>query len=310
MRFLRGDDGCGPLLELDQIRRQLKLGQPVDEGPATIAVAQIVGTAGRARDFDGCFRPVHAALRKRIDEIAEANSPTLDEGIEVVRIDRAYFVVDGHKRVALARRANREYLDARVAHLPSPYAFDADVEAEAIERTAREGELRRHSGLAEVVPDVRFALTDVAAYGELLVAVQSYAYDRVLATGRALTPSESARLWYDDKYLPTVRTGQEAAADLLESMTDADIFLALHRQQRAAWGTECGEPECVADMLLADQRRAALAARSSLDRVLRRDAGSRPSTAVVLPLRDSDLRADGSRPPHSNLEKAAGGTTT
>lgn len=202
-------------------------------------------------------------------------------------MDRAYFVIDGHKRVALARRTNREYLDARVAHLPSPYKFDADVEAEAIERTARESEFRRHSGLVEAVPGARFALTDISAYGELLVAVQSYAYDRVLATDRALNRSESARLWYDDKYLPTGRIGQDAAAGLLEAMTDSDIFLALHRQERAAWGSECGDSECIADMLVAEQRRAALAARSPLDRVLLRESGPQ-GTALVLPLRDDD----------------------
>jgi len=283
MRLPVANHDCGPLLELGQIQRQLRLGPSVYEGDATIAVAQIIGTVGRARDFDGCFHPVHAALRKRIDEIAEASPTTLDEPIEVVRVDRAYFVADGHKRVAIARRTDREFIDARVNHMPSPYALTAQVEEEAIERTAREGEFRRHSGLAAACPDVRFALTDVTAYGELLIAVQSYAFDRVVALGRALTPAEAATLWYEDKYLPTVARGQEAAGGLLDEITDADIFLALHRQERASWGGECEDPECIADMLLAEQRRAAAAARSPIDRVLNRDP--RPKApAVILPM--------------------------
>jgi hypothetical protein len=283
MRLPVANHDCGPLLELGQIQRQLRLGPSVYEGDATIAVAQIIGTVGRARDFDGCFQPVHAALRKRIDEIAEASPTTLDEPIDVVRVDRAYFVADGHKRVAIARRTDREFIDARVNHMPSPYALTAQVEEEAIERTAREGEFRRHSGLAAAYPDVRFALTDVTAYGELLIAVQSYAFDRVVALGRALSPAEAAKLWYEEKYLPTVASGQEAAGGLLETITDADIFLALHRQERASWGGECDDAECVADMLLAEQRRVAAAARSPLDRVLNRDP--RPKApAVILPM--------------------------
>ncbi|MDQ4035039.1 MAG: hypothetical protein M3153_03840 [Chloroflexota bacterium] len=286
MRLPGTNHDCGPLLELGQIQRQLRLSPAVTEGEATIPLAQIIGTVGRGRDFDGCFQPLHPALRKRIDEIVQASPASLDEPIEVVRVDRAYFVADGHKRVAIARRTDGEFIDARVSHMPSPYALTADVEGEAIERTAREGEFRRHSGLGEAVPHARFALTDISAYGELLIAVQSYSYDRVVSLDHALAPREAARLWYDEKYLPTVASGMEAAGGLLDSITEADVYLTLHRQERASWGGECADPECVADMLLAEQRRAAAAARSPLDRVLNRDPKPRNAPAVLLPMAD------------------------
>lgn len=284
MRLPGTNHDCGPLLELGQIQRQLHLDPPVDEGTATIEVANIIGSVGRARDFDGCFNPIHAALSKRLDDVRKAAPSALDEPIEVVRIDRAYFVADGHKRVALARREGREFIDAVVSHMPSRYVLTPQVERDAIERTAREGEFRRHSGLADCVPDARFALSDVTAYGELLIAVQSYSFDRVLALGRALPAAEAARLWYEDKYLPTVATGREAAAGLLDSMTDADVFLALHRQERSSWGGECGELDCLADMLIAEQRRAAAATRSPLDRVFNRDPRPKDSPALLLPM--------------------------
>ena len=266
------------------IRRQLHLGPPVFEGVETISVAQIVGTTGRAHDFDGCFRPLRPTLRKRIEEIQEAAPPAMDEAIEVVRVDRAYFVSDGHKRVAIARVTGREFLDARVSRLPSPYALTPDVEGEAIERTAREGEFRRHTGLAEAVPDARFPITDASGYGELLMAVQSYSFDRVLALGRSLAAADAARLWYDEKYLPTVAEG----GDLLDSCTDTDLFLMVHRHERGAWGSVCGEPECIADMLLAQHH--ALDERSTLDRVLGREAKPRakPEPALLLPLTNDE----------------------
>lgn len=284
MRIPAARPDCGPLLELSQIQRQLRLGPPVFEGERTITIAHIIGTAGRVHDFDGCFRPRHDRLRKRIDEITEAAPPGLDEPIEVVRVDRAYFVADGHKRVAIARRAEREFIDARVSHLPSPYALSPEVELEAIERTAREGEFRRHSGLADGVPEARFAASELGAYGELLLAVQSYAYDRVTALGRALSPAEAARLWFEEKYRPTVAAARDAARDLVGALTETDLFLALHRQERSAWGGTCGEPECIADMLLAEQRRTAASARSVLDRVLGRDPEPRQAVALLLPL--------------------------
>ncbi|HEX2883394.1 MAG TPA: hypothetical protein VHQ42_02360 [Candidatus Limnocylindria bacterium] len=286
MRLPGTDPDCGPLLDLGQIRRQLRLGAPVPEGDATIPVSRVIGTAGRSRDFDGCFRPVHLALRKRIEEVIAAAPSSLDEPIEVIRVDQAYFVSDGHKRVAIARRQGREFIDARVSRMPSPYAFGPEIELEAVERTAREGEFRRHSGLARAVPRARFALTDVTGYGELLLAVQSYAYDRVLAFGRMVDADESARLWYEDRYLPTVEVGRRASRDLLGSVTDADLFLALHRQERADWGGECGELECIADMALAEQRRRAAAQRSTLGRLLNRDPRRGAAPALLLPLAD------------------------
>ena len=286
MRLFGPESDCGPLLELGQIQRQLRLGPPVPEGSATIAVAHIVGSVDRAGDFDGCFRPLHEALRKRVEDIRASDPPMLDEPIEVVRVDRAFFVSDGHKRVAIARRVGREFLDASVSHLPSPYALTPEVETEAIERTAREGEFRRHTGLSDGVPGARFALGDATAYGELLVAVQSYSFDRVLALGRALSSAEASRLWYEDKYLPTVEAGRRSVAGLLDALTDADIYLALHRQERGTWGSECGDPACIADMLLAEQRRAAAATRSPLDRVLHRPPKGGATPALLLPMAD------------------------
>jgi hypothetical protein len=291
MRLPGTDSDCGPLLELGVIQRQLRLGAPVVEGTETIAVANIVGTVSRARDFDGCFRPLRPALKKRIEEIEAAAPPAIDEPIEVVRIDRAYFVADGHKRVAIARQTGREFIDARVSHCPSPYALTAEVEADAIERTAREGEFRRHSGLAESVPYARFALTDISGYGELLMAVQSFAYDRVLATGRPLSAGEAGRLWYDEKYLPAVAGGREAVGELLDACTDADVFLMLHRHERSSWGSTCDDAECIPDMLLAEQRRNAAAERSPIDRLLGREPRMRTAPALILPLTGADDEA-------------------
>lgn len=294
MRIPAARPDCGPLLELSQIQRQLHLGSPVFEGQRTIEVAHVIGTTGRANDFDGCFHPRHDRLRKRIDEIAEAAPSSLDEPIEVMRVDRAYFVADGHKRVAIARLAEREFIDARVSHLPSPYALSPEIELDAIERTAREGEFRRHSGLADGVPDARFAASELGAYGELLLAVQSYAYDRVTVLGRALPPAEAARLWFEEKYRPTVTAASDVARELVGSLTETDLFLAVHRQERSAWGSSCGQPECIADMVLAEQRRTAASARSVFDRVLRRDPQPRPAAALLLPhAMDRDEEGEG-----------------
>lgn len=257
MRLIGKDRDCGPLMDLDQLQRQLHLGAPVVEGLATIRVAHIIGSVSRAQDFDGCFRPKLPHLEKRIRAIIDAQPDTLDDPIDVVRIDRAYFVADGHKRVAIARQTGQEFIDAHVSRLRSPYVLTSDVEAAAIERTAREGEFRRHSGLADAVPDARFALTDISGYGELMEAVQTFAYESALQRGRVVPQAEAAADWYRSMYLPMVGLGRETVGGLIDSCSDADVFLAMHRHSRASWGTECDAAACAADMLLAERRRAA-----------------------------------------------------
>jgi hypothetical protein len=286
MRLFGDHDGCGPLLELGQMRRLVRAGAPITEGEATIAVNQIIGSVNRARDFDASFHPRTARMRKRLADIIAANPSSLDEPIDVIRVDRAYFVSDGHKRVAIARQTGREFLDARVSRLPSPYAVTPELDEEEIERTAREGEFRRHSGIGDAVPEARFPLTDVSGYGELLTAVQSFAFDRIDATGQAISRVEAAGLWYREKYLPMVATARKAVGDLLDACSDGDLFLAILRHERASWGSECDDAECIPDMLVAEQQRTALAARSPIDRVLGRDGRRRRPPAQVLPLAD------------------------
>ena len=274
---------CGPMLELGWISRQLALGPPVSEGAETIPVSGIVGSAQRGRDFDACWQPLHPRLAKILDDIQRAAPSGLDEPIEVVRVDRAYFVRDGHKRVALARRTGREFIDALVSRASTPFAVTEDIDEQAVLRTARESEFRRHSGMLEAFPDLRFALTDIDAYGELYAAVRAHAFEMSERAGSIVPWPEVARDWVDSEYRPTIADAREAIGALIDICTDADVFVAIYRQRLAWWGSECDAVECAAQQLLA-QRRVKAARRRFMPGLTRRDAPS----PTLLPLTDSD----------------------
>ena len=95
--------------------------------------------------FDLCFRLRQPTLAHRIDQVSR-NETALDEMIDVYRVDNAYFVFDGHKRVSIAKAQGREFMDARISHAPTPYRFDPDVDPVAIERTAAEQRFRKETG--------------------------------------------------------------------------------------------------------------------------------------------------------------------
>jgi len=251
MRLLGARD-CGDLLMFEEVRQRLHLGVPVIEGDETIRVADIIGTVGRAGDFDGCFRPRESHLAARIRQIRDRNPDAFNEPIDAVRVDRAYFVSDGHKRVSIARETGVEFIDARISRAPSLYELAPGVDPESIDLTSREQRFREETGLMTAVPAARFAVSQRVGYPELQEALESYAYELSQRLGRLLSREESAAIWYEVIYRPTVAAAQRArASELLRCCTDADLFISLHKQSRQLWGTECNPAQEQADDLVA-----------------------------------------------------------
>ena len=249
---LPGLRDCGDLLMFDEVRRRLRLGPLVIEGIETIRVADIIGTVGRGSDFDGCFRPREPRLEARIREIRIRNPNAFNEPIDVVRVDRAYFVSDGHKRVSIAKETGIEFIDARVSRAPSIYQLAPGVDADSIDRTSREQQFREDTGLMAAVPGARFPVSETVAYPELQEALESYAYELSQRLGRLLSREEGAALWYECVYRPTVTAAQQARLpELLSVWAEGDLFLALHKQSRQLWGTECHPAQDEADHLVA-----------------------------------------------------------
>lgn len=118
---------CGPLIELSEVCARLGLAGGSDRGVHTIPVDAIVGTVDRCCDFDRCFRARRGDLPRRVAAIARAFPDGAFPPIDVVQVDRAYFVVDGHKRVAAARSHGIAMIDAHVVRMPSPVAVDGTV---------------------------------------------------------------------------------------------------------------------------------------------------------------------------------------
>lgn len=93
------------------------------QGIQSIPTDKIVGSVGRARELDHQFRYRKRAITDRyysIQEAARQGKP--QEPIKVVRIKRdrtnsEYYVIDGHHRVADAKRKNYDEMNADVTDL-------------------------------------------------------------------------------------------------------------------------------------------------------------------------------------------------
>jgi hypothetical protein len=112
----------------EALRRAGSLICRADAGLRTVAVDQIVGSVGRARclraDFFPRTGPAMTARHRRIGEALLAGTPLPPLELYALtgsRSDhsaagerREFYVVDGHHRVAMARRLGQLYLEAHV----------------------------------------------------------------------------------------------------------------------------------------------------------------------------------------------------
>src|SRR3954471_9913485 len=97
-------------------------------GVHSIQIDPLYGTDGRASSFTRDFRPLHAFSRERLRSLEAAFAEGAFPPIVTVKLGETYFVIDGHHRTALARRAGAEMIDADVteliARVPLPAGAD------------------------------------------------------------------------------------------------------------------------------------------------------------------------------------------
>jgi ParB-like nuclease domain len=242
---------CGELLELDDIRRRLRPSGESHVGTRAIEIDRIVGTLDRCCDFDRCFHPMRRDLAVRVGGVAGAFPDGAFPPIDVVQVDQAYFVVDGHKRVAAARRSGVEVIDANVTRLEVAYPVHPGTQAADLVLAEAEDRMLDESALRRAREGVRVPCLSERSYAELLQAIKAHGHDLMRAQQRLLPAEEVAAHWYDCDYEPTMAAAQEAGVvELLACCPAGELYLALHRLAWSAPGADC-------EALLATAREAA-----------------------------------------------------
>ena len=113
---IRREHSSNRLLSFDDLRRELAANNRLYRGTRVVEADQIVGSVGRWRDFDRSFLPARASVGhkwKRIDRAFQRGEDL--PPIELYEIGDAYFVVDGHHRVSVARYHDVPTVEASVA---------------------------------------------------------------------------------------------------------------------------------------------------------------------------------------------------
>ena len=112
---LRRESTSNRLLSFDDVRRELVTNNRLQRGTRVVEADRIIGSVGRWRDFDRSFLPARASVGhkwKRIDRAFQRGEEL--PPVELYKLEEAYFVVDGHHRVSVARYHDVPTLEAAV----------------------------------------------------------------------------------------------------------------------------------------------------------------------------------------------------
>jgi hypothetical protein len=113
---IRREHTSNRLLSFEDVRRELAAHNRLYRGRRVVEVEEIVGSVGRWRDFDRSFLPARTSMAERWKRIDRAFQRGEDlPPVELYEIGDAYFVVDGHHRVSVARYHHVPTLEAAVA---------------------------------------------------------------------------------------------------------------------------------------------------------------------------------------------------
>ena len=117
------------LLPLEEATRRLRPFERHYVGLRPIPVNQVVGTDSRGGDFDRDFLPRRPEIGTRWRQVEQAYPDGDFPPIVVYQLGDAYFVLDGHHRVAIARQRGMLTIDAEVTELRARWHLrpDADI---------------------------------------------------------------------------------------------------------------------------------------------------------------------------------------
>jgi hypothetical protein len=230
---LLGRRGPTDLLPLDEATRRLRPFSRRHLGLKAIPVGKIVGTDSRGSDFDRDFLPRRPEIGPRWRGVEQAFPEGGFPPIAVYQLGEAYFIIDGHHRVAIARQRRIETIDAEVTELTARWHLPADADLVELIHAEQERIFMDDSGLGSARPDAHIRFCKPVGYLELIENVQIHGYHLMMNAGRPLSREEIAGNWYDEVYLPSVEAIRaERLHELHPGQTDADFFLCVYYRRR------------------------------------------------------------------------------
>jgi hypothetical protein len=223
------------LLSLDRVLEAAGLEGKAFGGVREIPLDKVVGSAvaeAKAADFDPGFLPVNRRLRDRWTRIYTA----MVEGdelppIDVYKLDDAYYVIDGHHRVSVARNLGRDVINARVVDVRTRAPLGPNANAAAMLRAAEYSAFLESTQLHRRRPEARLECSRLGRYDEIFKHILGHRYFLGLEQHREVPLAEAAASWYDNVYTPIAKViRKHRVLEQLPGWTEADVYVEITKR--------------------------------------------------------------------------------
>lgn len=223
----------GSLLTFEDVQDTLHSYQQSYLGVRSIPVSAIIGSVSRSQDFDDAFLPRTPAMANRWAKVERYFADRPFPPITAYKVGEAYFVSDGHHRVAIAKQRKIDFIDADITEVHTPYAVTSETDVVQLCHLGQQRLFMEESGLSLVRPHTEFHFTRPESYRVLLDNVKVHGWDLLVERGSFVPREEIALHWYTQVYSPTVDQIREVELDeILDDMTIDDIYLWVTEQWR------------------------------------------------------------------------------
>jgi nucleotide-binding universal stress UspA family protein len=219
------------LLSYEEVRQKLRAGGVASRSLREIPIGAIIGSVGRYNDFTRGFLPRLDSDQSRWAGVSVASSEgTGLPPIDVYQIGDAYFVIDGHHRISIARQNGAKFIEAYVTEVRSNVPITPDIEPGELIIKAEYAEFLDQTGLDNLPDEVDLGVTCAGRYKTLLEHVSVHRHFMGIEESREISFEEAAAHWYSEVYLPVVEVIRELG--ILRDFpdrTETDLYLWLSK---------------------------------------------------------------------------------
>jgi len=215
------------LIPFENLRQTLGIRAQHYRGVQPVPLAKIIGSLGRSGDFDRVFMPTQRHSRSKWVSVDSAmlDGITLPP-VSLYKVGEAYFVVDGHHRVSVARSKGQTFIDAEVIEVQSSVPVTPDLKLEDLDVLGAYRSFLEQTKLDVLRPTQNVSLTMPGDYVKLLdhIRVHKYLVERDLS--KELSWEEAVGHWYDFVYLPVAQAiRRDGLLTDFPGHTEADLYL-------------------------------------------------------------------------------------
>ncbi|HUE68716.1 MAG TPA: DUF4032 domain-containing protein [Candidatus Acidoferrum sp.] len=204
-------------------------------------IAGSVAPESKTVDFDANFLPLNPRLRDRWVNVYAAMVATDVPPIDVYRVDDKYYVIDGHRRVSVARALERPTIRARVINVRTRAPLPSEADTHTLLRAAEYSAFLQETQLHRTRPQARLECSRLGRYDEIMQHILGHRYFMSLEQGRDVPLQEAAASWYDHVYHPIAEAiRRHKVLEQLPGWTEADLYVEITRRWLAL--SEEGEP--------------------------------------------------------------------